>query len=200
MTSRTTQSMAYRNFGWNGVGLSRGRDGYANRPPHGSARAALPHTALTLDSGIEACFTSRPPRNPWDTDFPALCRARVEFTQRSPWSALFPPPPPPRQPTPLCSAASSVLQRGPTPQRRACPACGLSPSWTGPRYGGTPQSWAGRVRSAAAQGHRGNPAVRRIADAGRVRRHGCRALQVVHAHHRDRTRRHIVSIGRRPEE
>ena len=24
-------------------------------------------------------FTSRTPRNPWDTDFPALCRARVEF-------------------------------------------------------------------------------------------------------------------------
>ena len=23
--------------------------------------------------------TSRTPRNPWDTDFPALCRARVEF-------------------------------------------------------------------------------------------------------------------------
>src|ERR1017187_5452430 len=51
----------------------------ADRPPHRSVRAALPHTALTLDTGIEACFTSRTPRNPWDTDFPALCRARVEF-------------------------------------------------------------------------------------------------------------------------
>jgi hypothetical protein len=44
----------------------------ADRPPHRSARAALPHTALTLDDGVEACFTSRTPRNPWDTDFP-LC-------------------------------------------------------------------------------------------------------------------------------
>src|ERR1017187_9550025 len=51
----------------------------ADRPPHRSVRAALPHTALTLDDGIEANFTSRTPRNPWDTDFPALCRARVEF-------------------------------------------------------------------------------------------------------------------------
>src|ERR1700690_2071532 len=65
----------------------------ADRPPHRSVRAALPHTALTLDDGVEACFTSRTLRNPWDTDFPALCRARVEFPQRSPWSALFPSPP-----------------------------------------------------------------------------------------------------------
>ena len=60
--------------------VSRGRDGHiADRPPHRSVRAALPHTALTLDDDVEACFTSRTPRNPWDTDFPALCRARVEF-------------------------------------------------------------------------------------------------------------------------
>src|SRR5580658_4255968 len=109
----------------------------ADRPPHRSVRAALPHTALTLDSGIEACFTSRTPRNPWDTDFPALCRARVEFHNvlLGPRSSLHHLR---RVAGPLCSAASSVLQRGPTPQRRACPACGLTPSRTGPLYGGTP--------------------------------------------------------------
>ena len=54
--------------------------------------------------------------------FPRSVSGSCRVPQRSPWSALFPPPPPPRQPTPLCSAASSVLQRGPTPQRRSCPA------------------------------------------------------------------------------
>jgi hypothetical protein len=28
----------------------------ADRPPHRSVRAALPHTALTLDDGVEAKF------------------------------------------------------------------------------------------------------------------------------------------------
>ena len=51
----------------------------ADRPPHRSVRAALPHTSLTLDDGVEANFTSRTPRNPWDTHFPALCRAHVGF-------------------------------------------------------------------------------------------------------------------------
>src|ERR1035438_5272307 len=68
--------------------------------------------------------TSRTPRNPWDTDFPALCRARVEFRNvllgsRSSLHHLRR-----GRPAPLCSAASWVLQRVPTPQRRACPACG----------------------------------------------------------------------------
>src|SRR5580658_64676 len=53
--------------------------------------------------------TSRTPRNPWDTDFPALCRARVEFHNvlLGPRSSLHHLR---RGAGPLCSAASSVLQ------------------------------------------------------------------------------------------
>jgi len=49
----------------------------------------------------------------------------------SPWSAPFPPPPPPTL-SPVCSAASLVLRHSPTPPRRTRPACGYSPSRTGP--------------------------------------------------------------------
>ena len=44
----------------------------------------------------------------------------------TPWSAPFPPQPPPRR-LPLCSAASSVLRRSPTPPWRIRPDCGYSP-------------------------------------------------------------------------
>jgi hypothetical protein len=75
-------------------------------------------------------FTSRTPRNPWDTDFPALCRARVEFRNvlLGPRSSLHH----------LRRGSQHLLvrqlhryyRRCPTPQRRACPACGKSPSRT----------------------------------------------------------------------
>src|SRR5665647_900300 len=42
----------------------------------------------------------------------------------SPWATPFPPPPPPKV-APLCSAASSVLLRGPTPPERSYPPCGF---------------------------------------------------------------------------
>src|SRR5580658_5717198 len=114
----------------------------ADRPPHRSVRAALPHTAPTLDHGAKRVSTPRTPRNPWDTDFPALCRARVEFHSvlLGPRSSLHHLR---RGAGRLCSAASSVLQRGPIPQRRACPACGRSLSRTGPLYCGTPLKSSG---------------------------------------------------------
>src|ERR1017187_1268977 len=61
----------------------------------------------------------------------------------SPWATPFPPPPPPKV-APLCSAASSVLLRGPTPPERSYPPCGFrlrGAVWTqlGPRRpGGLP--------------------------------------------------------------
>jgi len=51
------------------------------------------------------------------------CRVR----RRSPRSAPFPPQPPPRR-WPLCSVASQVLRRSPTPPWRTCPAGGDAPS------------------------------------------------------------------------
>ena len=110
----------------------------ADRPPHRSVRAALPHTALTLDDGVEAKFHFAHAAQPLGHGLPRSVSGSCRVPQRSPWSALFPPPPPPRQPTPLCSAGSSVLQRGPTPQRRACPACGKLPSRTAPASCGKP--------------------------------------------------------------
>ena len=55
-----------------------------------------------------------------------------------PNSTPFPPPPPPRL-APPCSAASSALCRRATPLGRTCPACGYSPSRTGPHLSRTPQ-------------------------------------------------------------
>ena len=65
---------------------------------------------------------------------PALCRARVEFRNvlLGPRSSLHHLRRGAK--APLCSAASWALQRGPTPQRRSCPACGKSPSRTGPPH------------------------------------------------------------------
>ena len=48
-----------------------------DRPPHRTVRAALPHTAPTLENASDAA--TRTPFNHWNTHFPALCRASVRL-------------------------------------------------------------------------------------------------------------------------
>ena len=62
---------------------------------------------------------------------PALCPVRVRSSQRSPWVSPFPPRTPPSG-LRLCSPASQVLWRHPTPTERTCRASAL-PSPTVPR-------------------------------------------------------------------
>ena len=52
----------------------------ADRPPRRSVRAALPHTALVLDSNGRRNPADRTPVGPWNTHDPALGRARVTRT------------------------------------------------------------------------------------------------------------------------
>src|ERR1039458_5702278 len=100
----------------------------ADRPPHRSVRAELPHTAPTSDEWRQGA-TWRTPLDPW-TLVPRSVSGSCRVPRRSPLSAPFPPPPPPRR-RPLCSAASVVLWRSQTPPWRTRPACGYSPSRTG---------------------------------------------------------------------
>src|ERR1022692_4791600 len=100
----------------------------ADRPPHRSVRAELPHTAPTSDEWRQGA-TWRTPLDPW-TLVPRSVSGSCRVPRRSPWSAPFPPQPPPRR-WPLCSAASLVLWRSQTPPWRTRPACGYSPSRTG---------------------------------------------------------------------
>ncbi len=108
----------------------------ADRPPRGSVRAALPHTALTSDDSVKSKHGAHLP-NPGTRRTRAVPGAWGSG-RCSPWFAPFPPPPPPRL-APRCSAASSVIRRDPTPPGRARPACGYWPSRTGPHVRGTPQ-------------------------------------------------------------
>jgi len=104
----------------------------AGRPPHRSVRAELPHTAPTLDAGVEAHV--RPLGAHRSTPLTRLCRSvpvTCAAVRCSPWSAAFPPPPPPSFASPLCSAGSQVLCRGPTPPLRARPQYGYLPSRAG---------------------------------------------------------------------
>ena len=48
----------------------------ADRPPHRSVRAALPHTAPTSDNGVKRKHDAHPP-NPGTRRLPVLCRGRV---------------------------------------------------------------------------------------------------------------------------
>ena len=50
----------------------------AGRPPHRSVRAALPHTAPTLDSGVRRSSAWRTAPDPWDMLSPALSRVHVK--------------------------------------------------------------------------------------------------------------------------
>ena len=109
----------------------------ADRPPHRSVRAALPHTAPTSDDSAQWKQGAHPP-NPGTRrtrTVPGACGSGW----CSPWFAPFPPPPPLRL-APPCSAASLVLRRDPTPPGRTRPACGYWPSRTGPQtFGGRPR-------------------------------------------------------------
>jgi len=94
----------------------------ADRPPRGSVRALLTHTALTSDDGVNLKHGahSPDPGTRLTRTVPGACGS----VSRSPWFAPFPPPPP-RRLAPRCSAASSVLRRDPTPLQRTRPACGI---------------------------------------------------------------------------
>src|ERR1035437_8987718 len=64
--------------------------------------------------------TAQPLAHAFSLSVSDLCR----IGRCSPWATPFPPPPPPKV-APLCSAASSVLLRGPTPPERSYPPCGF---------------------------------------------------------------------------
>src|ERR1017187_7291563 len=61
----------------------------ADRPPHRSVRAALPHTALTLDDGVEANFPFAHAAYPLGHGLPRSVSGSCRVPQRSPWFALF---------------------------------------------------------------------------------------------------------------
>ena len=61
---------------------------------------------------------------------PRAVSAECCIKRCSPWPAPFSPQSPPKIAL-LCSSASSIVWRGPTPLERARPPCGLAPSRTG---------------------------------------------------------------------
>ena len=109
----------------------------AGRPSHGSVRAELPHTALTLDGNERTA-----PRSAPLFARPAVHATRVSgtvsgpvaTTRRSPWSVPFPPPTPRMPSGHRCSPASLVLWNCLTPRKRARRTCGVSPSPTDPLH------------------------------------------------------------------
>ena len=99
------------------------------RPPRGSVREELPHTALTLGNddqysgGISALLLLVRPTIRC-LAFPARSPARVRFLWRFPWSIPFPPRAPQPPSGRPCSPLSSVLWDRPTPWKRTCPTYG----------------------------------------------------------------------------
>jgi hypothetical protein len=100
----------------------------ADRPPHRSVRAALPHTAPTLEIGENAA--TRTPLSPGNTRSPRCVGDGCGVERCSPWPAPFSPQAPPKIAL-LCSSGSSIVWRGPTPLERARPPCGFAPSRAG---------------------------------------------------------------------
>ena len=95
----------------------------ADRPPHRSVQAALPHTAPTLEKASNA--TTRTPLIPWNTHSISRAVSGECGTERcSPWPAPFSPQTPSKIAL-LCSSGSSIVWRGPTPPERARLPCGL---------------------------------------------------------------------------
>ena len=121
----------------------------ADRPPHRSVRAELPHTALALDVDSQTAHGDQ------DASYPsvpllvyraihATCvlaiswhrsgsmSGAVAIAQDSPWSAPFPPPAPLVTARHLGSPVSQVRWNGLTPRQRACRGCGFAPFPTDP--------------------------------------------------------------------
>ena len=110
----------------------------ADRPPHRSVRAELPHTVLTADVDVKTSRLHVHPaiRATW---LPTVFRPMsgsgsgpVAIARCSPWSVPFPPPTPQALAPGPCSPASSVLWNCVTPRQRPCRHCGLAPSTTDP--------------------------------------------------------------------
>jgi hypothetical protein len=100
----------------------------ADRPPHRTVRAALPHTAPTLEDWREVLLLAH--RSIHGTLHPRTVSGWCWLEQCSPWPAPFSPQAPPKIALP-CSSGSSIVWRGPTPPKRARPPCGFTPSRTG---------------------------------------------------------------------
>src|SRR5713226_5972507 len=90
----------------------------ADRPPHRSVRAELPHTVLTLDVDVQTAPAVPLHVHPaiHATWLPTVSRQSsgsvsgpVAIAQCSPWSVPFPPPTPQATPRRPCSPASPVL-------------------------------------------------------------------------------------------
>jgi hypothetical protein len=100
----------------------------ADRPPHRTVRAALPHTAPTLEDWRAVLLLAH-------RAIPGTLNLRsvsdeCGIKRCSPWPAPFSPQAPPKIAL-LCSSGSSIVWRGPTPPERARPPCGFGPSRTG---------------------------------------------------------------------
>ena len=100
----------------------------ADRPPHRTVQAALPHTASHLGEGERCCYSHV--THSLGHACPALCRGRCGTERCSPWPAPFSPQAPLKIAL-LCSSGSSIVWCGPTPPERARPPCGFAPSRTG---------------------------------------------------------------------
>jgi hypothetical protein len=88
----------------------------ADRPPHRAVRAALPHTAPTLEDWREVLLLAH--RSIHGTLHPRTVSGWCWLEQCSPWPAPFSPQAPPKIAL-LCSSGSSIVWRGPTPPKRA---------------------------------------------------------------------------------
>jgi len=100
----------------------------ADRPPHRTVRAALPHTAPTLEDWRAVLLLAH--RAILGTLDPRTASGGCWVERYSPWPAPFSPQAPPKIAL-LCSSGSSILWRGPTPPERTRPPCGFAPSRTG---------------------------------------------------------------------
>ena len=101
----------------------------ADRPPHRTLRAALPHTAPTLEDWRVVLLLAH--RSSPGTLVPrAVSGIGVGVERCSPWPAPFSPQAPPKIAL-LCSSGSSIVWCGPTPPERACLPCGFAPSQPG---------------------------------------------------------------------
>ena len=107
----------------------------ADRPPHRAVRAALPHTAPTLEDWREVLLLAH--RSIHGTLHPRTVSGWCWLEQCSPWPAPFSPQAPPKIALP-CSSGSSIVWRGPTPPKRARPPCGFY------AFADRPRSLAGR--------------------------------------------------------
>ena len=100
----------------------------ADRPPHRTVRAALPHTAPTLEDWRAVLLLAH--RSSPGTLSLRAVSGECWVERCSPWPAPFSPQTPPKIAL-LCSSGSSIVRRGPTPPERTCPPCGFGPSRTG---------------------------------------------------------------------